>query len=215
LQTRHGTSARVSHVLRRARTVVLSAVLLVTASLVVVLVVVPKATGGVPLTVLTGSMKPSIPSGSVVVVRPVDTESLRVGDVITYQVRSGDSTVVTHRIVGISAGAGGLTFRTKGDANDVPDPTPVRAVQIRGKVWYHVPFVGNLANQVDASQRGWATKALAGALLLWSAVLIGGAVRDRIRSGAHEPAPTASAGDADAPPDVARAVDEVGAGRTS
>ncbi|MGN6129547.1 MAG: hypothetical protein ACTHOK_04325, partial [Nocardioidaceae bacterium] len=51
---------------------VLLAFALAVGATLVVLVVIPRATHGSALTVLTGSMTPEIPVGSVVVVRPVD-----------------------------------------------------------------------------------------------------------------------------------------------
>lgn len=116
-------------------------------------VVVPRLVGWVPLTVLSGSMEPSIPTGSQVIVRPVgDTagiEHLAVGDVITFLPRPDDSTPVTHRIVGVGfAGDGSRTFTTRGDANASADPDPVGARQVRGEVVYHVPFVGHVAGAV-------------------------------------------------------------------
>jgi signal peptidase I len=134
------------------------------------LVVVPKATGSVPLTVLTGSMSPTYDPGSVVVVRPTPTDELRVGDAITFQERSGDPAVVTHRIVAISfAGDGTRLFTTQGDANGAVDAAPVKEVQVRGKVWYSVPYVGHVATAVDPGTRETAVKVVAAALLVYAA----------------------------------------------
>jgi signal peptidase len=159
-------------------TVILAAVIL----MVVALIAVPRLTGGVPLTVLSGSMSPTVPEGSVVVVREVDVADLEIGDVITYQRRSGEPTLVTHRIVGISVGRDGPTFRTRGDANDAVDPTPVVAEQVKGKVWYHVPWVGRITGRLDGSQRGLAVRFIAFALFAWSAWLIAGSLHDRFRA---------------------------------
>jgi len=175
--------------LRRARRVVVFVAFSVVVFLVGALVVVPRATGGVPLAVLSGSMRPTIPPGATVVVRPVDVADLEVGDIITYQLRSGDPTVVTHRIVGISRSATETTFTTQGDANPSPDPEPVHAVQVRGKVWYVVPFVGRLTGRLDLNQRGFLSRIVAGALLAWAVTLVGGFARDRRlrrRSGPEE-----------------------------
>jgi signal peptidase len=169
------------------RTVILTTLFALVIGLVLALIVVPRVAGAVPLNVLSGSMNPTIRTGSVVVVRPVDVESLRIGDVITYQVRSGDPTLVTHRIVGISAGSGEPTFRTKGDANDTIDRGVVRSVQIRGKVWYAVPVVGYVTNALETDQRGWGARVLAGGLIVWALWLVGGALRDAIR-GKQQPA---------------------------
>jgi signal peptidase I len=135
------------------------------------LVVVPKATGSVPLIVLTGSMSPTYDPGSVVVVRPAPTDELRVGDAITFQERSGDPAVVTHRIVAISfAGDGTRLFTTQGDANGAIDAEPVKEVQVRGKVWYSVPYVGHVATAVDPGTRETTVKVVAAALLVYAAV---------------------------------------------
>ena len=106
-------------------------------------VVVPRLTGSTPMTVLTGSMAPSYPPGTLVVVRPVAAEDIAIGDPITYQLRSGEPTVVTHRVVGIGYdGTGERVFSTQGDANESPDAVPVKPVQVRGEVWYAVPWFG-------------------------------------------------------------------------
>ena len=93
---------QVARVLAIVRTCLLTVVLAVVILLVLALIVVPRVSGGVRSTVLSGSMRPTVPEGSVVVVRDVAADDLRVGDVITYQLRSGDPTLVTHRIVGIT-----------------------------------------------------------------------------------------------------------------
>lgn len=178
----HRGIKQAARVLAIARTCVLTVVLAAVILLVLALIVVPRATGGVPLTVLSGSMRPTVPEGSVVIVRDVEPDDLRIGDVITYQIRSGDPTLVTHRIVGITVGGDGPTFRTRGDANDAVDPNPVVAEQVKGKVWYHVPFVGRLTGRLDGSQRGLAVRLVATALVAWSAWLIIGSLRDRFQA---------------------------------
>ena len=128
-------------------------VVAVTVVLLVAFVLVPRATGSTPYTVLTGSMRPDLPPGTMVVVRPVDPAELSVGDVITYQLRSGEPEVVTHRIIETVVTPDGLEFRTQGDANDAPDPDLVRAVQVRGEVWYGAPLLGYLTSGVTSDAR--------------------------------------------------------------
>ena len=69
----------------------------------------------------TGSMRPAIAPGDLVIVRPVDPASIRVRDVITFQAPIGSHELVTHRVVAVGASTQGITFRTKGDANPVAD----------------------------------------------------------------------------------------------
>ncbi len=143
--------------------------------------VLPKVTGSVPLTVLTESMEPTLPPGTLVVVRPTPVDRIHVGDVVTYQIASGEPAVVTHRVTSVTSAADGSPrLITQGDANAVADARPVRAVQVRGVVWYSVPWVG-YANQLVNGSRGWLVPTVAVALLLYGAVMIAtgavGAVR--------------------------------------
>jgi signal peptidase len=93
-------------------------------------------------------MTPTIPVGSVVVVRPVDPQSLKAGDVATYQVRKGEDVFVTHRIIDIVSKRGGPAFKFQGDANSAPDESLVPSGAVRGKVWYHLPYVGTVRDAV-------------------------------------------------------------------
>lgn len=146
--------------------------LLLVAALAVVLIVVPKATGSMPLTVLTQSMEPTLPPGTLLVVRPTPIDDIRVGDVVTYQIVSGQPAVVSHRVVSVSSSSNGeRTFVLKGDNNAEADPAPVTAVQIRGVVWYSVPEIG-IVNQVVNGSRSWLIPAVAGVLLTYGAVMM-------------------------------------------
>src|SRR4051794_22353471 len=119
--------------------VALSLLLAVIVGALAVLTVVPRAVHGTALTVLTGSMTPTIPAGSVVVIRPVDPGTPHVGDVVTYQKEAGKAEYITHRIVAIHADNKPVTLTTKGDANRGPDINPVPVSAVRGKVVLHVP----------------------------------------------------------------------------
>lgn len=115
------------------------------------LAVVPAVSGAHTLTVLSGSMSPSIPVGSMVVVRQVDPRSVAVGDVVTYATTdpvSGVGELVTHRVAAIDKTQPEPVFITKGDANRIADDRPFDASQLRGRVWYHLPWVGSLRDAV-------------------------------------------------------------------
>ncbi|GEL96747.1 signal peptidase I [Cellulomonas terrae] len=175
------------------------------------MIVVPLAIGATPFTVLTGSMEPSMPPGSLVVTRPVDPDTIDIGDVVTYQLRSNEPEVVTHRVVGVGFGTGGeRVFVTRGDANDVNDE-PVRAVQVRGVVAYHLPYLGHLNTWVGMNRPGWLLKAVAGALILYGVVLVAGGVRDRLRrkQGGVEQAEAPGEQAADLGPDLRAGLDDV------
>lgn len=88
--------------------------------------------------VYTGSMEPAIPVGSVVVIKPVDPETLKIGDIICFQL--SQPTSITHRIINITDEG----FITKGDANEDPDQWTVRKENVIGKVIFTIPFIGYL-----------------------------------------------------------------------
>ena len=56
--------------------------------------IVPYLMGYTELAVLTGSMQPTLPVGTLIYVKEVEPETLQVGDVVTYRL-DGD-TMVTH-----------------------------------------------------------------------------------------------------------------------
>ena len=147
---------------------------------VTVAVLVPRVAGATPYTVLTGSMRPGLPPGTLVVVRPVPIRQVAIGDVITYQLTSGEPEVVTHRVVGQGATLGGETVVfTQGDANQVRDTAAVREVQLKGRLLYAVPVLGRLNTQLAHRDQQLATTVAAGALFAYAAwkLLLAGRVR--------------------------------------
>jgi len=155
--------------------------LLVVVVVALALIVIPLLLGATPYTVLTGSMRPTMPPGDLVVTRPQSPDDISLGDVITYQLRSNEPEVVTHRVVGVGTNSDGeRTFVTRGDANNMDDD-PVLGVQVRGVVVYHVPYLGYLNTWVGVNRPGWLLKGVAGVLILYGLFLVGGGVRDRLR----------------------------------
>jgi signal peptidase I len=141
---------------------------------------VPRLAGATPYVVETGSMRPELPPGTLVVTRPADPSTIGLGDVITYQIVSGESTVVTHRVVetGIDA-SGEPRWRTQGDANDVVDERWVLPVQVQGKRWYAVPFLGHATSFVSGQQRQVITFLAAAGLIGYALRMFRSARRDR------------------------------------
>lgn len=97
--------------------------------------------------VLSGSMRPGLSVGGVVVSQRVPVDSLQVRDVIIFRDPFKPSEQIVHRIVRISKGPDGkLQFNTQGDANNVPDPW---TLTIEGDSIYRarwsVPLVGYVA----------------------------------------------------------------------
>ena len=87
-------------------------------------------------------------------VKPTPVRDIDVGNVLTYQIRSGEAAVVSHRVLSRSVSTDGTTtFITKGDNNDSPDANPVTSAQVKGTVWYSVPLLGYVNNAVNGPGR--------------------------------------------------------------
>jgi signal peptidase I len=105
-----------------------------------VLSVAPRLVGWQPRAVLTGSMAPSLPAGSLVLTAPVrPSAGVRAGDIVVVRDSGGRLPDYVHRVVGRDP-QGQLV--TKGDANAVPDWPQVAAENVTGQVRVVVPQVG-------------------------------------------------------------------------
>lgn len=101
--------------------------------------IVPKVMGNDIYAVLSGSMEPYYHVGSVVIVDThVAPEEIQVGDPITFRMQSG--AVATHRV--IAADAELRQFKTKGDANEDEDVSPISFDSLIGKAGMSVPYIG-------------------------------------------------------------------------
>lgn len=75
-----------------------------------------------PVTVLSNSMQPTFSRGDLVVATPEPIASLKVGQVVSFQIPVGDHRVESHRIVEIFNPGVAPVVRTKGDASEAADP---------------------------------------------------------------------------------------------
>jgi len=112
-----------SLLLRRSLHGITLAIAVLSVCLLLAVGVAPRAGRFQVMTVLTGSMAPDAPRGSLAVIAPKPRKDLRVGDVLTYAIPVEDHHVVTHRVIHVAdAENGGTIVRTKGDANPAADP---------------------------------------------------------------------------------------------
>ena len=119
--------------------------------------------------VLTASMQPVYPQGSVVLIKRVDTAGMQVGDDATYL--TADGKIVTHRIKEIyenHLNSGHRGFVTKGVNNFSADPEIVYDTNIIGKVVWHSDAVGAALDWIRVN---W-TAAIVIALLLPLGILL-------------------------------------------
>lgn len=134
-----------SRVLRTAVRFALTAAMAAAVVLLAGLAVGPHLLAYRTLTMLTGSMTPTFPTGSVVVATPEPASALRPGQVLVYRIPVQDHRVVSHRVVSVTPAGTGLRVVTRGDANRSVDPW---TAQIEDRSVYRarfaVPYVGRL-----------------------------------------------------------------------
>lgn len=115
-------------------------ILLVMLILICIPFTVPKAFGLSIYEVITDSMTPEYPVGSVIYVEKIQPEKVKVDDVITFSIGTDTSQVMTHRVVTIDSE--NQTFTTKGDANKDVDVSPVAFQRVLGKPVYSIKHMG-------------------------------------------------------------------------
>ncbi|MBR1751811.1 MAG: signal peptidase I [Ruminococcus sp.] len=139
---------------RKAISIALSALIILMAG-VVAFVMIMNAKGKAVsffgksvLTVVTGSMEPSIHEGDYIIIEKTSADELKVNDIITFVSRQEDikGMYVTHRIIGIEPDG---SFVTKGDANNEADRLSVKSDEILGRYTGRARFfelIGSFAN---------------------------------------------------------------------
>lgn len=93
-------------------------------------------------TVLSGSMEPTIPTGSMIFDREVDASDLARGDVVTFHPPGQPEKLVSHRVVRVEETKRGTFLVTRGDANGVADDWRIPAAGRGLRYEFHVPYLG-------------------------------------------------------------------------
>jgi len=103
--------------------------------------------------VVSGSMEPSIREGDLLFVKGVNPEDIKNGtaedkngDVIVFDARGlwagAPEEPIVHRVIDKDLVGDTYYFRTKGDANSLPDQAPIPESRIIGVVIGGIPYVG-------------------------------------------------------------------------
>ncbi|MEK7166684.1 MAG: signal peptidase I, partial [Patescibacteria group bacterium] len=100
------------------------------------------------LVVQSGSMEPTVPLGSLVLVVP--QIEYTPGDIVTFFPSEKEkNNLVTHRINSFDSDTFGFIYKTKGDANKSPDLATIGKEQILGKTVLTLPLIGFLTHQMQ------------------------------------------------------------------
>jgi signal peptidase len=97
------------------------------------------------MTIISGSMTPTIAVGDIVVDAPVtaaQASDLHVGQIISFRATPGSPEIITHRIVAVRVQDGAVSYITKGDANNSADSTPRPASDVIGLYRFPIPRGG-------------------------------------------------------------------------
>lgn len=116
---------------------VLGTIMLLAVIITALPLTVPRLLGYQVYNIVSGSMEPAIPMGSVIYVASAIPEEVEEGEVIAFW--SGES-VIAHRVVENRFVVG--DFVTRGDANAREDMNAVPYSDLIGVVAYHIPFIG-------------------------------------------------------------------------
>jgi signal peptidase len=147
MTTENGNRPRKSRKLTNTFRGVLDAFVIMIIISAVVLLLTPRLMGANLLVVVSQSMEPTIPMGSIVVSHPqaVD-EEISVGEVITFSVADlgSEEVFVTHRVVEAIRNGVDVRYRTQGDGVNESDLILVAPDQIVGRMWFSLPLVGYL-----------------------------------------------------------------------
>lgn len=115
----------------------------------------------------TGSMSPTIPTGSLAVVRQIPASDIKVGDVTTVS-RGEGQLPVTHRIVSVTPTVDGTySIEMKGDANDSPDAQPYEVTEVR-KVLWHAPGLAYVVSAASQPKYMAGITVAASFLVVWA-----------------------------------------------
>lgn len=121
----------------------LGTILLAALVLVCLPLTVPRLFGYHIYSVVSGSMEPAIPTGSLVYIRETAPEDVEADDVIAFYSSADSASIITHRVVENRVLMG--EFITKGDANQTEDMNPVPYSNLIGKVVRSFPEIGAMA----------------------------------------------------------------------
>lgn len=129
--------------------------LIATSILLAGVVVGPRFLPYKALIVRSGSMSPTIPTGSVAFYRQESASQVRIGQVIVFGEPGSPTVTVTHRVVRILNLPSGRYFVTKGDANAVDDNWRVPAKGTGWVVTYHLPYLGYALADLSGEWARW------------------------------------------------------------
>ena len=115
------------------------------AAILIVIFLIPNLFGIRTFIVVSGSMEPTIKTGSIAYINTnVNVKDIEEGDIICFNV---DDVQVTHRVIKVNEDS----FITKGDFNNQEDLAPVKFNNYIGRTNFYIPYVGYILSFFQSS----------------------------------------------------------------
>lgn len=110
----------------------------------------PSIAGYTLFRITTGSMEPTYPVDTLILVKKTAPSRIQTGDVISFYSSDPplDGAVNTHRVTGVQTDGTHWSYKTKGDANNVEDAYGTGETALIGKVTGSSLFLGKLARLI-------------------------------------------------------------------
>ncbi len=110
----------------------------------------PSIAGYTLFRITTGSMEPTYPVDTLILVKKTDPPRIQTGDVISFYSSDPalDGAVNTHRVTGVRTDGTHWSYKTKGDANNVEDAYGTSETALIGKVTGSSLLLGKLARLI-------------------------------------------------------------------
>lgn len=110
----------------------------------------PSIAGYTLFRITTGSMEPTYPVDTLILVKKTDPSRIQTGDVISFYSSDPalDGAVNTHRVTGVQTDGTHWSYKTKGDANNIEDAYSTSETALIGKVTGSSLFLGKLARLI-------------------------------------------------------------------
>jgi signal peptidase len=137
----------------------LSIAVIVLEVIVILFLILSKASGGIPsifghhmYVIVSSSMSPELEIGDVIISREYEGESLAVGDVIQYVGQRDDmqGKIITHEIISVSGEGEDAVIVTQGIANLEPDP-PIRGSDVVAVMQYKTVVIDKIYGAVSTT----------------------------------------------------------------
>jgi len=100
------------------------------------------ALGYRPLIDYSGSMRPAIAAGDLLITRSEPATNMRIGQIVSFIDPGLNGKLVTHRVVALHASARRIDVVTRGDANSAPETWSVARGGSVGVLAFRVPAIG-------------------------------------------------------------------------